>query len=218
MHKSHSNLISEQDNFSPYVTSMVDNPDYTTTTTTVKEKGVENKPEDIVKIKDKESDLEIPVLEPLKAEKIELNIPKTVEIAKDYLGKPYVYGSQGPNTFDCSGFIRFLFSKVGKISDVNDFKTLPRTASGIYSSPNVTKINFDEIAPGDLVFFKDKGKISHIGLISDVETNANNEKVFHMVHASSSSGIQDTESTNYTKNGVNKSSYWANKIYGYGDF
>ena len=86
----------------------------------------------------------------------------------------------------------------------------------IYSSPNTNKISFNEIQPGDLVFFKSGSKISHIGLISNVTDNEKDEKIFHMVHASSSSGIQDTEKTNYTKTGVNKNSYWSPKIAGYG--
>ena len=102
------------------------------------------------------------------------------------------------------------------IVNIDDIKKIPRTASGIYSSPNTNKISFNEIQPGDLVFFKSGSKISHIGLISNVTDNEKDEKIFHMVHASSSSGIQDTEKTNYTKTGVNKNSYWSPKIAGYG--
>lgn len=214
MHKSHSNLILEQDNFTPYATSMLDNPDYTTTTTT--EKKVVEPVGDVVNVKDKPKDEELPYLKPNEVEKVNQNIPQTIILAKDYIGKPYVYGSQGPNTFDCSGFVRFLLSKTGKIENVNDTKTIPRTASGIYSSPNVSKITINEIQPGDLVFFKSGSKISHIGLISNVTNNSKDEKIFHMVHASSSSGIQDTETTNFTKTGVNKNSYWGPKIAGYG--
>ena len=80
----------------------------------------------------------------------------------------------------------------------------------------MNKISFNEIQPGDLVFFKIGSKISHIGLISNISNNEKDEKIFHMIHASSSSGIQDTEKTNYTKTGVNKNSYWSPKISGYG--
>jgi cell wall-associated NlpC family hydrolase len=213
MHKKHANLISEQDSFSPYATSMLDNPDYTTTTTT--EKNIVDRGE-VIAVKDAPKDEEIPVLPTKEVENININPPAVIEIAKDYIGKPYVYGSQGPTSFDCSGFIRYVFSKTGVIDNVNDTKKIPRTASGIYSSPSVSKITFNDIQPGDLVFFKSGSKISHIGLISNVTNNEKNEKIFHMVHASSSSGIQDTEKTNYTKTGVNKNSYWAPKIAGYG--
>jgi len=212
MHKKHANLISEQDSFSPYATSMLDNPDYTTTTTTEK-KTVDNG--EVIPVKDIFKGENLPEL-PIKKVEIVDRPPVVIEIAKDFIGKPYVYGSQGPNSFDCSGFIRYVFSKAGVIGGIDDIKKIPRTASGIYSSPNTNKISFNEIQPGDLVFFKSGSKISHIGLISNVTDNEKDEKIFHMVHASSSSGIQDTEKTNYTKTGVNKNSYWSPKIAGYG--
>ena len=213
MHKKHANLISEQDSFIPYATSMLDNPDYTTTTTT--EKKIVDHGE-VIPIKDALKGENLPELPIKKIEKIDVTLPSVITIAKDFIGKPYVYGSQGPNSFDCSGFVRYVFSKTGVISGVNDIDKIPRTASGIYSSPNINKISFNEIQPGDMVFFKSGSKISHIGLISNVSNNEKDEKIFHMIHASSSSGIQDTEKTNYTKTGVNKNSYWATKIAGYG--
>ena len=213
MHKKHANLISEQDSFIPYATSMLDNPDYTTTTTT--EKKIVDHGE-VIPIKDALKGENLPELPIKKIEKIDVTLPSVITIAKGFIGKPYVYGSQGPNSFDCSGFVRYVFSKTGVISGVNDIDKIPRTASGIYSSPNINKISFNEIQPGDMVFFKSGSKISHIGLISNVSNNEKDEKIFHMIHASSSSGIQDTEKTNYTKTGVNKNSYWATKIAGYG--
>ena len=213
MHKKHANLISEQDSFIPYATSMLDNPDYTTTTTTEK-KTVDNG--EVIPIKDALKGENLPELPIKKIEKIDVTLPSVITIAKGFIGKPYVYGSQGPNSFDCSGFVRYVFSKTGVISSVNDIDKIPRTASGIYSSPNTNKISFNEIQPGDMVFFKSGSKISHIGLISNVSNNEKDEKIFHMIHASSSSGIQDTEKTNYTKTGVNKNSYWSPKIAGYG--
>ena len=213
MHKKHANLISEQDSFIPYATSMLDNPDYTTTTTTEK-KTIDHG--GVIPIKDVLKGENLPELPIKKIEKIDVTLPSVITIAKGFIGKPYVYGSQGPNSFDCSGFVRYVFSKTGVISGVNDIDKIPRTASGIYSSPNINKISFNEIQPGDMVFFKSGSKISHIGLISNVSNNEKDEKIFHMIHASSSSGIQDTEKTNYTKTGVNKNSYWATKIAGYG--
>jgi cell wall-associated NlpC family hydrolase len=192
--------LNEQDNQIPYNRTIMDSPDLNdgseehknivTTTTTENQENLDQNESNNVK-------------------------PQIVELSKNYLGIPYVYGSQGPKSFDCSGFIRFLLTQVGVLSSVSD-QTIPRTASGIYNSPKVTKLTINDIKPGDLVFFKDGGKISHIGLVSNVGKNEKGEKIFHMVHASSSSGIQDTEKTNYTKNGVNKSSYWGNKIAGYG--
>jgi len=36
-----------------------------------------------------------------------------VQVAKAQLGKPYVWGTQGPRTFDCSGLIDYVYLKVG---------------------------------------------------------------------------------------------------------
>ena len=215
MHKKSAKLITEQGDSFPYATTMLDNPDYTTTTTT--ENKVVEPVGDVVNIKDRPKDEELPYLELNKVEKVDQNIPQTIILAKEYVGKPYVYGSQGPNSFDCSGFVRFLLSKTGKIESVNDIKKIPRTASGIKSSPNVIEIKEEEnvkpknVKPGDFVFFKSGSKISHIGLISNVDIENNK---LHMVHASSSQGVQDTEKV--YKEGFNKNSYWGPKIAGYG--
>lgn len=59
------------------------------------------------------------------------------------LGKPYVFGDEGPSTFDCSGLMQFIFGKVGA--------TLPRTAAEQqrYTTPVTSP------RPGDLVFWGD---------------------------------------------------------------
>ena len=219
MHKKHANLISEQDSFIPYATSMLDNPDYTTTTTTEK-KTVDRG--EVIPVKDIFKGEEIPSLDTKDVGNVDqkkldseiITTPEIVNLSKNYLGIPYLYGSKGdkkPMSFDCSGFIRFLLYKTGVLSGVDDFKTLPRTASGIKSSPNVIEIKEKNVKPGDFVFFKSGSKISHIGLISNVDIENNK---LHMVHASSSQGVQDTEKV--YKEGFNKNSYWGPKIAGYG--
>lgn len=57
------------------------------------------------------------------------------------LGKPYNYGDEGPNSFDCSGLMQFIFGKVGI--------TLPRTAAQQQAS--LTRVAVPK--PGDLVFW-----------------------------------------------------------------
>lgn len=66
------------------------------------------------------------------------------------LGKPYVYGDEGPSTFDCSGLVQFVYGRVG--IDV------PRTAAQQQQwSTRVTAPR-----PGDLVFYGDPAY--HVGL------------------------------------------------------
>jgi len=70
--------------------------------------------------------------------------------ARGELGKPYVYGAEGPNTFDCSGLIQFVFGQ-------NGIK-LPRTAEAQRQA--TTKVS--NPVPGDLVFYNIPA--SHVGL------------------------------------------------------
>jgi murein DD-endopeptidase len=71
------------------------------------------------------------------------------------LGRPYEYGGNGPTTFDCSGLVRFVHDQIGIAT--------PRTAAEQYSA--ATPVSLDRLKPGDLLFFKIKGKrISHVAI------------------------------------------------------
>ncbi len=79
-----------------------------------------------------------------------------ISLAKSKLGSPYVYSKTGPNSFDCSGFVYYIFNE-------NDI-SIPRTS--IAQSKIGTKINKNEIKKGDLVFFDTslKGQVNHSGI------------------------------------------------------
>ncbi len=80
--------------------------------------------------------------------------------AKNYLGRPYVYGASGPNSFDCSGFTGYVFNKFGV--------SLPRTAQLQGYSDIGTKITkVSSLKAGDLVFFNtvsDSDSCDHVGI------------------------------------------------------
>lgn len=82
---------------------------------------------------------------------------KLVEEAKKYVGSPYVRGSTGPDSFDCSGLVYTV------ARNSIEFQ-LPRTVKAMYSYVKI--IPLDKIEKGDLVFFKTTGdgSISHVGL------------------------------------------------------
>lgn len=61
--------------------------------------------------------------------------------ASKELGKPYVYGDEGPNAFDCSGLMQYIFGMVGI--------KLPRTAAQQQAA--TTPVASPQ--PGDLVFW-----------------------------------------------------------------
>ena len=75
--------------------------------------------------------------------------------AKSYVGYPYVYGGNGPNSFDCSGFVLYVYKHFGY--------SFSRGAQEQYEDG--MKVEMDELKPGDLVFFSGNGySITHVGL------------------------------------------------------
>jgi cell wall-associated NlpC family hydrolase len=70
-----------------------------------------------------------------------------VGIAMQYLGTPYVYGGSSPSGFDCSGFVMYVFSRVGV--------SLPRVVSAQYTVG--VPVSRSELQPGDIVFFNSLG-------------------------------------------------------------
>lgn len=79
-----------------------------------------------------------------------------VALAKQYLGCPYVYGGNGPNKFDCSGFTKYIFAQFGY--------SINRTATAQLS--NGVSVSRSQLQPGDLVFFKynTSKAVSHVGI------------------------------------------------------
>ncbi|MBC6314091.1 hypothetical protein HCJ54_00380 [Listeria grandensis] len=75
--------------------------------------------------------------------------------AKKYLGKSYTWGGNGPNTFDCSGYTKYVFQNGIGVS-------IPRISGGQYSAS--TKISRSQAKQGDLVFFDYGNGIAHVGI------------------------------------------------------
>jgi cell wall-associated NlpC family hydrolase len=75
-----------------------------------------------------------------------------VHYAMAQIGKPYVYGAAGPNSFDCSGLTMASWGAAGV--------GLPHSSSAQYGSG--THISASQLQPGDLVFYYQP--ISHVGM------------------------------------------------------
>lgn len=101
------------------------------------------------------------------------------------LGIRYVYGSSGPNTYDCSGFVWKVFQDLGVSFDRGSARTF-------WSQFDPVEDN-ERYKFGTLVFFNGLG---HMGIVVD-------EKGFY--HASSSKGVT------YSK----FEGYWAKRIVGF---
>jgi len=80
--------------------------------------------------------------------------------ARSHLGKPYVYGANGPNAFDCSSFVAWVFRHSGI------YPLQRTTAQGIFNQS--TPIPFSHISPGDIVFFtrtySTTDTVTHLGI------------------------------------------------------
>lgn len=87
---------------------------------------------------------------------------KAVEFAKKQVlaKKPYVWGDEGPNTFDCSGLVYAAYKYAGLGWPIWD-----RLNSGLYYT-YTKQIPLSEMEPGDLLFYSYKGTISTIHHIS----------------------------------------------------
>jgi cell wall-associated NlpC family hydrolase len=74
------------------------------------------------------------------------------------LGKRYRYGGNAPETgFDCSGLVRWVF-------DDKLEAELPRSSLAMSRMP-APDVRKDELIPGDLVFFRTRGRVvSHVGI------------------------------------------------------
>jgi peptidoglycan DL-endopeptidase CwlO len=77
---------------------------------------------------------------------------KVLAFARAQIGKPYVWGATGPDSYDCSGLTQAAWKAAGV--------DLPRTT---WDQVKVgTRVATADLRPGDLVFFYDD--ISHVGI------------------------------------------------------
>ena len=117
-----------------------------------------------------------------------------VEEANKRLGYPYVWGGYDPETsFDCSGFISWLFTSTG----INNIGHMGATSLYNYGTP----VSPEEARPGDVIYFQgtmgeDVAGITHCGLY--VGNNM-------MVHCGNPCSYADLTY-----------SYWQEHFYGFG--
>ncbi|MBT1096477.1 NlpC/P60 family protein [Streptomyces chartreusis] len=77
---------------------------------------------------------------------------KTLAFARSQIGKPYVWGATGPDSYDCSGLTQAAWKAAGV--------DIPRVT---YDQVNAgTTVPLSSAQPGDLVFFYDD--VTHVGI------------------------------------------------------
>lgn len=123
----------------------------------------------------------------------EESVKRIVHEAEKHIGKRYVFGANGPNNFDCSSFVCWVYTHSG-------IKNMPRTTAwGIYKN-YCNPISPSEAKPGDIIFFKGTynsgSPISHVGIYVGGG---------YMIHAG--------DPIRYAKIDT---PYWREHLYGYG--
>jgi len=108
-----------------------------------------------------------------------------MESIRDKIGLRYRYGTQGPRTYDCSGFIWKVFSEAGI--------DMTRTSAREFWRQYEPVTGDDRFQFGTLVFFN---RLGHVGIVAD-------KNGFY--HASSSRGVT------YSK----FAGYWSRRIVGF---
>jgi cell wall-associated NlpC family hydrolase len=79
-----------------------------------------------------------------------------VNLARQQLGRRYIFGGTTPSGFDCSGFTKYLMRAMGY--------DLPRTAAQQAQSGREVPRDPSQLRPGDLLTFGRGGRVTHIGM------------------------------------------------------
>jgi len=109
--------------------------------------------------------------------------------AKKHIGKRYVHGSKGPNTFDCSGFSSYVYKQFG-------YKISPASRMQYNEGVPVAR---EDLRKGDLVFFTSRSSGSNVGHVGIVVSNDKSTGTVSFIHASIK-GVRISEIEGYYKN------------------
>jgi cell wall-associated NlpC family hydrolase len=81
---------------------------------------------------------------------------QVAELAQEQIGARYRWGGMSPAGFDCTGFVKWVYSQVGV--------DLPRNEAGQLASG--ARVGVDELEPGDVLVFANTYRrgLSHVGI------------------------------------------------------
>lgn len=79
---------------------------------------------------------------------------RIVAIAASKRGAPYRYGADGPRSFDCSGYTKWVFARLGR--------SLPHSSAR--QAARVRHVRASDRRRGDLVFFRSGGRVYHVAI------------------------------------------------------
>lgn len=107
--------------------------------------------------------------------------------AEKHIGKKYVWATRGPKTFDCSGFVYYVYKQF-------DMSLSPSSRNQYTIGEHV---DVDEAKPGDLIFFHSKSHprdVGHVGIVHSIDGDR-----IMFIHASCKKGITISELEGYYK-------------------
>lgn len=104
---------------------------------------------------------------------------RVVDIAMGYVGYPYVYGTAGPSSFDCSGFVQFVYRQIG----------IGLSRSSGTQAYDGYAVSYAEAQPGDIISLGyGEGAVTHSALY------IGNGKMVHAANSSQGVIVSDVQS------------------------
>lgn len=105
-----------------------------------------------------------------------------VEEGMKMIGTPYRYGGNGPKSFDCTGFTKYLYKKSGY--------DLERSSAGQAKQGREVTGSWSDFQKGDLVVFaarRNAGRVGHVGIFIELDSSGRD---FTFIHAAVKGGIR----------------------------
>lgn len=115
---------------------------------------------------------------------------KIVKSARSKIGSKYQYAARGPQKFDCSGLVQYIYRQYN--FDIGG------SAASMSSLGNA--IDIEDARSGDLIFYKKDGRVFHVSIISKSGSGR-----LGVIHSTTSKGVIEED--------ILASPYWSNKIY-----
>lgn len=85
-----------------------------------------------------------------------LSMQEMLQLSRNFIGIPYLWGGVSSFGFDCSGFVQLLFKQMGVF--------LPRDTGIQVYWPGFIEVSRQNLQPGDILYFGWDSKVSHTGI------------------------------------------------------